>query len=67
MQLDVIAIKGAQLAFQDESTARKVAFRLTGWDLELRDYAPLAARPSPRRSSSRADRQRPRRARPHRL
>ncbi|MGE8492096.1 DUF748 domain-containing protein [Comamonas sp.] len=55
VQLDVIAIKGAQLAFQDESTARKVAFRLTGWDLELRDYAPLAAKakPSPLKLSGR--------------
>ncbi|QMV74304.1 DUF748 domain-containing protein [Comamonas piscis] len=55
VQLDLIAIKGAQLAFQDESTARKVAFRLTGWDVELRDYAPLArkAKPSPLKLSGR--------------
>jgi len=55
VQLDLVAIKGAQLAFQDESTARKVAFRLTGWDLELRDYAPLAtkAKPSPLKFSGR--------------
>lgn len=47
VQLDLVAIKGAQLAYQDESTARKVAFRLTGWDLELRDYAPLATKAKP--------------------
>ncbi|MFA9283144.1 DUF748 domain-containing protein [Comamonas sp. SY3] len=55
VQLGLVSIKGAQLAFQDESTARKVAFRLTGWDLELRDYAPLAAKakPSPLKLSGR--------------
>ncbi len=49
VQLARIAIKGANVAFQDESTPRKVAARLTDFDVELRDYAPLAtkAKPSP--------------------
>ena len=55
MQLDLLAIKGANVAFLDESTARKVSARLTGWDMELRNFAPLAskAKPSPLKVSGR--------------
>ena len=55
VQLSRVAIKGANVAYQDESTPRKVAVRLTDWDAELRDYAPLAtkAKPSPLKLSGR--------------
>ena len=55
VQLSRIAIKGANVAYQDESTPRKVAVRLTDFDAELRDYAPLAtkAKPSPLKVSGR--------------
>ncbi|MEG0976473.1 MAG: DUF748 domain-containing protein [Comamonas sp.] len=49
VELARIAIKGAHVQYQDESTPRKVAVRLSNFDAELRDYAPLAkqAKPSP--------------------
>ncbi len=55
VQLARIAIKGANVAYQDESTPRKVALRVTDLDAELRDYAPLAskAKPSPLKVSGR--------------
>ena len=55
MQLSRIAVKGASVAYQDESTPRKVAVRLADFDVELRDYAPLAvkAKPSPLKVSGR--------------
>lgn len=55
VQLDLLAIKGANVAFLDESTTRKVSARLTGWDMELRNFAPLAskAKPSPLKVSGR--------------
>lgn len=55
VQLSRIAVKGASVAYQDESTPRKVAVRLADFDVELRDYAPLAvkAKPSPLKVSGR--------------
>ena len=55
VQLSRIAIKGANLVYQDESTPRKVAVRVTDLDAELRDYAPLVskAKPSPLKVSGR--------------
>ncbi len=55
VQLSRIAVKGANVAYQDESTPRKVAVRLADFDVELRDYAPLAtkAKPSPLKVSGR--------------
>lgn len=55
VQLDLLAIKGANVAYLDESMARRVTARLTGWDVELRDFAPLAtkSKPSPLKLSGR--------------
>ena len=55
VQLSRIAIQGANVAYQDESTPRKVMVRLADFDVELRDYAPLAAKakPSPLKVSGR--------------
>ncbi len=47
VQLDSIAIKGANVQYLDESLPRKAAFKVTGLDVELRDFAPLATKAKP--------------------
>jgi len=49
VELASIAVKGANLQYLDESTPRRVAFKLSGVDLQLEQFAPLAPKAQPSR------------------